>query len=69
MAGKIWETLRRHHTDLLAMSWAITCCWLAVWGNYLMLDFGVTIFYLVPIDLFVVPVVVTGIFQLARRLT
>ena len=54
-------------TDLEAMLWAIACCWLAVWGNYLLLYFGVTVFYIVPIDAFAVPAAVTVLFWILRR--
>jgi len=39
-------------------------CWLAVWGNLLLLRLGVTIFYIVPFDILVVPALVTALFWL-----
>lgn len=49
------------------MLWAIGCCWTVVWGNYLLLDLGVTVFWIVPIDLFGVPALVTAVFHVLRR--
>ena len=54
--------------DLAAVAWAVACCWLAVWGNFLLLALGVTIFWIVPIDLIVVPALVTGAFHVLRRM-
>lgn len=59
--------LRRRPGDGEAILWAIACCWTVVWGNYLMLDLGVTVFWIVPIDLFGVPALVTALFLLLRR--
>jgi len=53
--------------DRPAILWAIACCWLAVAGNYLLLELGLTAAYLVPFDLFVVPLLVTLAFRLLRR--
>jgi hypothetical protein len=53
--------------DLGAIAWAVACCWVAVWGNFLLLALGVTVFYIVPIDLFVVPLLVTAAFLALRR--
>ena len=69
MANMIRQSVRRHRTDFSAIFWAIACCWLVVWGNYALLDLGVTVFYLIPIDLFVVPLLVTGVFYLIATLT
>ena len=57
----------RGDSDVQAILWAIACCWLAVGLNFLLLDLGVTIFYVVPIDLIGVPLAVTAAFALARR--
>ncbi len=69
MANMIRQSVRRHRTDFSAIFWAIACCWLVVWGNYAMLGLGVTVFYLIPIDLFGVPLVVTATFYLIAALT
>jgi hypothetical protein len=53
--------------DRAAIWWAIACCWLAVAGNYLLLALGLTAAYLVPFDLFAVPLLVTLAFRLLRR--
>ena len=53
--------------DRPAIGWAIGCCWLAVAGNYLLLELGLTAAYIVPFDLFVVPLLVTLAFRLLRR--
>ena len=45
--------------DAMAMLWAALCCWTVVWGNYLLLDLKVRIFWIVPIDMFAVPALVT----------
>ena len=42
------------------MAWAVACRWIAVWGNYLLLQLGVTIFYIVPINMFAVPALVSA---------
>lgn len=54
-------------TDLNAVLWAITCCWLAVGGNYLLIAFGLKAAWIVPFDLFAVPALVTAAFRLLRR--
>ena len=54
--------------DLNAVLWAIACCWLAVGGNYLLIAFGLKAAWIVPFDLFAVPVLVTCAFRLLRRL-
>lgn len=53
--------------DRPAIWWAIACCWLAVAGNYALLALGLKAAYIVPFDLFVVPLVVTLVFRLFRR--
>ncbi len=53
--------------DRPAIGWAIACCWLAVAGNCLLLELGLTAAYIVPFDLFVVPLLVTLAFRLLRR--
>lgn len=53
--------------DRPAIWWAIACCWLAVAGNYLLLELGLTAAYIVPFDLFAVPLLVTLAFRLLRR--
>ena len=45
--------------DAKAMLWAALCCWAVVWGNYLLLAMKVPIFWIVPIDMFAVPALVT----------
>ena len=58
--------LRR--SDALAMLWAIACCWLAVWGNYLLIEAGLAAVYIVLFDLFGVPAIVSaGFWSLRRR--
>jgi hypothetical protein len=52
--------------DGAAILWAIACCWLAAGGNYLLLAFGLTVFYIVPFDLVVVPLLVTVVLQALR---
>ena len=59
---------RLRRGDLLAMLWAIACCWLAVWGNYLLIATGLTATYIVLFDLFAVPVIVSAGFWAARRM-
>lgn len=53
--------------DRAAIWWAIACCWLAVGGNYLLLELGLTAAYIVPFDLFAVPLLVTLACRLLRR--
>lgn len=53
--------------DRPAILWAIACCWLAVGGNYGLLALGLGPAYLVPFDLFAVPLLVTLAFRLRRR--
>ena len=54
--------------DLNAALWAIACCWLAVAGNYLLIALGLKAGWIVPFDLFAVPILVTALFRLLRRL-
>ncbi len=63
-APKAW---RISAADRPAIWWAIACCWLGVFGNYALLAFGLRASYIVPFDLFVVPLVVTFAFRLFRR--
>ncbi len=53
--------------DWAAVLWAVACCWLGVWGNYILLSFGLEEVFLVPFDLFAVPLIVTAAFWLAGR--
>ena len=53
--------------DRPAIWWAIACCWLGVFGTYALLEFGLRAAYIVPFDLFVVPLEVTLVFRLFRR--
>jgi len=53
--------------DRSAIWWAIACCWLAVGGNYVLLELGLRAAWIVPFDLFVVPLLVTLAFRLFRR--
>jgi hypothetical protein len=53
--------------DRPAIWWAIACCWLGVFGNYALLELGLRAAYIVPFDLFVVPLVVTLLFRLFWR--
>lgn len=53
--------------DLNAVLWAIACCWLAVGGNYLLIAAGLKAAWIVPFDLFAVPLLVTVAFRLLRR--
>ena len=69
MTSLFRKSVGAHRTDLSAVSWAIACCWLVVWGNYILLDLGMTVFYLIPVDLFVAPLLVTGVFYLITKLT
>ena len=46
-------------TDQGAVLWGILCCWLAVAGNVSLLGLGVSIFWVVPFDLFGVPILVS----------
>ena len=46
------------------MLWAIACCWLAVGGNYLLIAAGLKAAWIVPFDLFAVPLLVTVAFRL-----
>ena len=59
---------RLRHGDTVAMLWAIACCWLAVWGNYLLIAAGLTATYIVLFDLFAVPAIVSAGFWAARRM-
>jgi hypothetical protein len=59
-----WRITR---ADRPAIWWAIACCWLAVFGNYALLELGLRAAYIVPFDLFVVPLAVTLVFRLFRR--
>jgi hypothetical protein len=54
--------------DLDAVLWGVACCWLAVWGNFLLFSLGVTIFWIVPIDLFAVPALVTAASLALRKM-
>jgi hypothetical protein len=54
--------------DLNAALWAITCCWLAVGGNYLLIALDLNAAWIVPFDLFAVPAMVTALFWLLRRI-
>ena len=69
MASSLREAAWKYRADLSAVAWSVACCWLVVWGNYAMLGLGVTVFYLIPIDLFGVPLVVTATFRLIAVLT
>jgi hypothetical protein len=60
--------LRIARADRPAILWAVACCWVAVGGNYLLLSFKLRHFYIVPFDLFVTPLLVTGLFWLIGRL-
>ena len=53
--------------DRPAIWWAIACCWLGVFGNYALLELGLRAAYIVPFDLFVVPLAVTLAFRPFRR--
>jgi hypothetical protein len=59
-----WRIAR---ADQPAIWWAVACCWLAVFGNYALLELGLRAAYIVPFDLFVVPLVVTLVFRLFWR--
>jgi len=59
--------LHLRRSDVLAMLWAIACCWLAVWGNYLLIAMGLGAIYIVLFDLFAVPAVVSFGFWAIRR--
>jgi hypothetical protein len=61
-------SLFRADSEAGAVLWGIACCWLVVGVNFLLLELGVTIFYIVPIDLFAIPLAVTGLFHLLGRL-
>lgn len=39
--------------------WGVLCCWLAVFSNLGLLSIDVSIFYIVPWNLFGVPIAVT----------
>lgn len=69
MATFLQEIIRTYRADLSAVCWGISCCWLVVWGNYAMLELNVTVFYLIPIDLFGVPILVTVLFHLVGVVT
>jgi hypothetical protein len=51
--------LRLRRGDYAAVLWAVSCCWVAVWGNYLLLSLGLAALHLVLFDLFVTPALVT----------
>ena len=53
-------------TDRGAVLWGILCCWLAVAENLLLLRIGVSIFWIVPLDLFFVPLAVSLALWLLR---
>jgi len=69
LTNSLREVAWRYRADLSAVAWSVACCWFVVWGNYVMLGLGVTVFYLIPIDLFGVPLVVTATFRLIPVLT
>jgi len=54
-------------SDQGGVFWGILCCWLAVLANVTLLGVGVTIFYIVPLDLFGVPIIVSLLMWLAHR--
>jgi hypothetical protein len=51
-----WLSLR---TDRGGVLWGILCCWLAVTANVLLFSLHVPVFYVVPFDVFGVPLIVT----------
>jgi hypothetical protein len=55
-------------TDEGGVLWGILCCWLAVCGNLILLAFGVPIDWIVPLDLFGVPILASLTQWLASRL-
>jgi hypothetical protein len=46
----------RFDTDQGGVLWGILCCWLAVCGNLVLLAWDVNIHWIVPLDLFAVPI-------------
>jgi hypothetical protein len=58
-----WLNAQSDHGGVL---WGILCCWLMVAANFLLLDLHVAIFYVVPFDVFGVPLLVTAAFALLR---
>lgn len=59
---------RLRRGDAAAIYWAIACCWLAVWGNYLLIAAGLTATTIVLFDLFAVPAIVSAGAWAAKRL-
>lgn len=57
----------RFDTDEGGVIWGILCCWLAVCGNVALLAFGVSIHWIVPLDLFAVPALASAVQWLAGR--
>ena len=54
-------------TDRGGVLWGVLCCWLAVLSNFALLAMGVTIFYIVPWNIFGVPLAVTGLMWAVSR--
>jgi hypothetical protein len=57
----------RFDTDEGGVLWGILCCWLAVCGNVVLLALGVTIYWIVPLDLLAVPILASLAQWLASR--
>lgn len=57
----------RLDTDRGAVLWAVLCCWLAVLANFALIRAAVPIGYIVPLDLFGIPLVVSIVFWLLQR--
>lgn len=57
----------RFDTDHGAILWAVLCCWLGVAANFGLIGLKVPIFYIVPFDLFGVPLVVSVLLWCLQR--
>jgi len=62
-----WKQWTRTDTDNGGVLWAILCCWLAVFGNLLLLAGGVSVSLVVPWSLFGVPLAATMLLWLVGR--
>jgi hypothetical protein len=61
------DPLGMRRGDFSAVLWAAACCWLGVWGNYVLLSIDLEAPYIVPFDLFGVPIIVTAAFWLIGK--
>ncbi len=53
---RIWLS---QQTDEGGVMWGVLCCWFLVAGNIILIHLHVPVFYVVPFDVFAVPLIVT----------